>query len=298
MEGVEVICPVRSRSRAKLRDLPEHSRVRLLDYTSSEDIACSLAGVSADVIFNLASYGVRESDQEIAQLIEGNISILVELLKAAANWPLRRFIHTGSCSEYGFPVQEGRPIAESDPLAPLTLYGSAKASSVLLATALAARMNIPFVTLRLFGVFGTRESSYRLIPYIISCLLQDEAVDLTGGAQVRDLLFEDDVAEAFIAAATAADLESGGVYNVCSSRAVRIREIGERVAALMGKPQELLHWGERSYRKGEPMWLVGDNRRFRAATSWAPSVPLQSGIIKMVEHARELRRRGQPVYGV
>ena len=280
--GVETSCLVRPRPTADSRKISQ--AVRTIEATSfqASQLKTKLAGVSADVIFNLASYGVRPSDRDPHQLIEGNLDLLTDLLEATADWPLRRFVHTGSCSEYGFPERENVPITESQSLRPASLYGSAKASSVLFGRALASRLNIPFVTLRLFGVFGPHEAPDRLIPYLIAKLRRDEPVDLTPGEQIRDLLYEDDVAEAFIAAADAIGMNSGEAYNVCSACPTRIRNVGEAVADELGKPRHLLHWGERQYRADEPLWLVGDNRRFTAATSWRPRVTVEEGIRRMI----------------
>ncbi len=281
-QGIETICLVRSRLAADRRKLPKD--VRTIEATSfqASQLKTKLAGISADVVFHLASYGVRQNDRDPHQLIEGNINLLTDLLQATADWPLRRFVHTGSCSEYGFPEGENVAIAESHPLRPASLYGSAKASSVLFGTALASQLNVPFVTLRLFGVFGPHEAPDRLIPYLIAKLRRDESVDLTPGEQVRDLLYEEDVAEAFIAAADAIGMKSSEAYNVCSARPTRIRDVGEAVADELGKPRHLLHWGKRQYRADEPLWLVGDNRRFTATTSWSPRVSVEEGIRRMI----------------
>ena len=59
--------------------------------------------------------------------------------------------------------------------------------------------------------------------------------------------------------------------------------MGEMVADTLGKPRELLHWGKRPYRSDEPMWLVGDNRRFREATGWFPTISPQEGIRRMYQ---------------
>lgn len=300
-ENVELTCLVRSQSISKAHSLFKESRVRIVDVPSFETpvLQSKLAGISAEVIFHLASYGVQEGDRDTDRLVEGNVSILLHLLQATAQWPVRRFIHAGSCSEYGYPISDGSLIDETHPLRPESLYGAVKAASVLCGSASAGSLGIPFVTLRLFGIYGTREAPRRLIPYLTSRLQNDRPVDLTPGEQVRDFLFEDDVAEAFIAAATADGLKSGEAYNVCSSQPMRIREIGEIVADAMGKPHELLHWGERPYRADEPMWLVGDNRRFRAAIpSWQPTVSMSDGIHRMLDHAREVRKKGERQSGV
>ena len=284
-ENVEVTCIVRSQSMPRARALAEGRRVRIVEVSSFDTSALQskLAGVSAEVIFHLASYGVHQTDRDADQMVDGNVSILLHLLQATAAWPLRRFIHTGSCSEYGDPGPQETLIAETHPMQPKSLYGAVKAGSVLAGSVLASALNIPFVTLRSFNVFGTRERPSRLVPYLIERLKNDQPVDLTLGEQVRDILFEDDAVSAFLAAATSETLKSGEVYNVCSSRPTRIREIGEMVADAMGKSRELLHWGERPYRPDELMWLVGDNRRFREATGWFPMVGLQEGIRRIVD---------------
>jgi UDP-glucose 4-epimerase len=291
-ENVEVACLVRPQSTSRAHPSAADPRIRFVEVPSFETpvLQSKLAGMSAEAVFHLASYGVQQTDRDIDQLVEGNVSIVLHLLQATAHWPLRRFVHAGSCSEYGYSGRE-EPITETQPIQPRSLYGALKAASVMSGTALAYSLNVPFVTLRLFGVFGTRERPPRLIPYLISRLQSDEPVDLTPGEQVRDFLFEEDVASAFLDAATSEGLKSGEVYNVCSSLPTRIREVGEAVADTMGKPRELLHWGDRPYRSDELMWLVGDNRRFRAATDWAPKVGLHEGIRRVLDNACALGGR-------
>ncbi len=282
VEGVDVTCLVRSKMR-RLSPLARWPGIRVIEVPSFEvaHLKAKLANFSAEVIFHLASSGVQPEDRDPGTLMEGNIGLITWLLQAVANWPLRRFIHTGSCSEYGFSKSNGTPISESEPLRPTSLYGAAKAASVLWGTALATHMKIPFLTLRLFGVFGTHEGRQRLLPYLIDCLQRDQPADLTPGEQVRDFLFEDDVAGAYVEAAKAEHLNHYEVYNVCSGCPLRIRDLAEAVADELNKPRHLLHWGKRPYRRDEPMWLVGDNRKFVTATGWQPRVSIDEGIRRM-----------------
>jgi nucleoside-diphosphate-sugar epimerase len=239
-----------------------------------------------DVIFNLASYGVNQEDRDPEALLEGNVSLVARLVLAAGNSPPKLFIHAGSCSEYGPPLLEGSPFTEEQPLRPTSLYGAAKAASTLYGSVLAARLGIPFVTLRLFGVYGIGEGPRRLIPYLIDQLRRDEPADLTAGEQIRDLLYVEDVVEAFVRSAQDSGLTPSEAYNICSGQPVRIRDIGELAADVMEKPRTLLQWGRRPYRQDEPMWIVGDNRRFAGATSWRPRVSLADGIRRMIVAAQ------------
>lgn len=285
-DQVEVTALVRSNSRAFHQLARPGVRVVEVDSWDATTLATKFKDIRADVLFHLASYGVQQDQRDPGQMIDGNIGLVTTLLQAAAHLPLRLFIHTGSCSEYGFPETEGRLIAETHALRPVSLYGAAKAASVVFGGVLAARLEIPFVTLRLFGVFGPHESPQRVMPYLIRHLENNLPVDLTPGGQVRDFLFEEDVANAFVAAAKSDEIELYNTYNVCSSLPARIREVGERIADEMGKPRELLRWGDRPYRSDEPMWLVGDYQKFARATSWCPTISWRDGVRGMIAHAR------------
>jgi UDP-glucose 4-epimerase len=295
-EGVQVTCLLRSRPRASgaLTALADARVIELPSFHIAE-LKAQLTETSADTVFHLASYGVQQQDRDTGQLLEGNVALLCNLLEATAKWPLRRFLHAGSCSEYGLPVHEGTLISETQSLRPTSLYGAAKAAAFKFGNALAHRLTMPFVTLRLFGVYGSHEAPQRLAPYLIHRLKHDQTVDLTPGEQVRDFLYEDDVTDAFLAAAAADSLQFYEAYNVCSGHATRIRDFGEAVADALGKPRELLHWGERAYRTDEPMWQVGDNRRFAEAAAWSPQVSVPEGIRRMISAAKKKNERENAV---
>src|SRR5581483_10458525 len=250
----------------------------------------ALAGLSPEIVFHLASYGVQAPDRDGEQLIEGNIRLTAHLLQAVAGSPLRTFLFAGSCSEYGPPEAHGRLMAEDHPLRPTSVYGAAKAAAELYGNALAGQLKVPFTTLRLFNVYGPGEGPYRLIPFIMDHLLRYQPAELTGGEQVRDFLHCDEVASALIAAASA-DLHPHHAYNVCSGQPATVREAGELAADALGKPRALLQWGKRPYRNDEPMWVVGDNTKFHEATGWQPHMDLRTGIRRMIEIVRQQRSR-------
>ena len=244
----------------------------------------SLKGVSADVVFNLASAGVNPADREPLAMLEGNVHLLAGVLCCLDRQQTRRFIHTGSCSEYA-PAEPGHRLTEDDPVGPSSLYGAAKLCASLYGSALAAERGISFLNLRLFGVFGEGEAPHRLVPYLIGKLREDQPVDLTAGEQIRDWLYVDDAVGALLLAATSKNIGQPGVYNVCSGQATSVRQIALQVAETMKKPIRLLRFGARPYRPDESMWIVGDSRRFTAATGWLPRVSMAEGIRLMLAHS-------------
>ncbi|MCL4474254.1 MAG: NAD(P)-dependent oxidoreductase [Actinobacteria bacterium] len=280
--GYGVTCLVRDGSPGSIK-LKGIEGINIVAVSSFDDnvLAEALDGISATAVINLASYGVKRDERDPGLMIEGNISLLSALMQVTSKWPLKIFVHTGSCSEYAPPVVD-TPIREADPLRPASLYGAAKAASFMFGNALATDLGVPMVTLRLFGVYGAGEGPERLLPYLIERLRNNAEVDLTAGEQVRDLLYIDDVTAAFLAIIEKTDLPRGAVYNVCSGQQVRIRDIALSVARAMNKPEKLLLLGEREYRMDEPMWLVGDNTLFRSTTGWRPEISLQDGIERIL----------------
>lgn len=276
--GARVVCPVRAESArmARLDGIPGVDVVALACFGVAE-LRPVFARVRPDVVVHLAAYGVAPVECDPEAMLDGNAGLTARLLIAAGAAPPRRFVHAGSCSEYA-PAQAPHRIAETHPLAPASLYGAAKAGAYLVGTALAAQLGIPFVTARLFGVYGAGEAPHRLIPHIAWHLRHGRTPELTPGGQARDLTHVDDVVEALMVAATAERLEAGRAYNVCSGEPVLVRDVAAATARLLGCPGADLGLGRRPYRDDEPMWMVGDGARFREATGWAPRIGLEEGI--------------------
>lgn len=254
------------------------------------DIEAAVAGTDWDCVYHLAAAGVSPSERQPADLMEGNLGLLSRVLTAFAGRPPRRFVYTGSCAEYSRAEAPNR-INEFHPTLPVNLYGAAKAAAGIWGAALAKRLAMPFVLARLFHFYGPGEASSRLVPYLLHCLRQGVQAQLTGGEQVRDLLYVDDVADALITIGTAPTWPES-VYNVCSGEAISIREIGETAARTIGGAAGLLRFGALPYRPDEEMWIVGDNTRLVHHFGWAPQTSLEQGLMRLADAA------GIPVAGV
>jgi nucleoside-diphosphate-sugar epimerase len=89
----------------------------------------------------------------------------------------------------------------------------------------------------------------------------------------------DDVANALITIGNALKCRHS-TYNVCSGKAVSVREIGELAARVTGTPASLLRFGALPYRPDEEMWIVGDNSRLTVDFEWAPGTSLEQGLAR------------------
>jgi UDP-glucose 4-epimerase len=284
--GVRTVCPVRAESprAASLDGIPGIEPVRLGSFSTAK-LEGALGAIPADAVFHLASYGVDPKERDPEAMVDGNITLLARLVALAPRWPLRRFVHTGTCSEYA-PVAEPERLTESHLVAPTSLYGAAKAAAGVYAGGLSRQLGVPLIVLRLFGVYGVGEAGHRLVPYLIDCLSRGVTPELTGGEQARDLTYVDDVVDALLAAASAPGVEAHGVYNVGSGVPVQIRAVAAATARLLGKPESALGLGRRPYRSDESMWIVADPSRFCAASGWRARVSLEEGIARMIAGVR------------
>lgn len=279
--GTHVICLVR-KGRANTPHLPELPHVTYVETDfSSKELDALLPTHAPDVIFHLASAGVRPDERDPDQLIAGNVALTTRLVQACLRYTPRQFIFTGSCSEYA-PIATGSLLREEHPLVPTSLYGAAKASAYLCGRSAAISIGVPFVNLRLFGVFGPGEGSTRLIPYLYSHLASGHSPELTLGEQARDFTYIDDVVDALITASTARALEPYRAYNVCSGRPVRVRDIALLVAQSMGRQENELGLGKRPYRVDESLWIVGDPTSYSSAANYSPRIGVEEGVRRMI----------------
>jgi nucleoside-diphosphate-sugar epimerase len=273
-----------ARPNSKIKDFGVNI-IRIKENTIKE-FKLALQSKEFDFVINLASYGVRRGDNDFQEMIDGNVNLLANLMFALANKP-KMIINVGSCSEYGF-IEEGKFIDETTALSPVTLYGATKAATALIGNSLALLHEVKFITLRLFGVYGEGEADYRLLPYVVNNLKNNKMIELTSGEQKRDVLYIDDVVNAFLYAIKKyKNLPSNTTYNVCSGRPVRVKDFVEHITLRMNKSFELLKWGAID-RPDEPKWLIGDNSLFKKHTGWDAQFSMEEGLDKAIDSMEHL----------
>jgi nucleoside-diphosphate-sugar epimerase len=214
------------------------------------------------------------------------VSATLELLRRFAHAGGRRAVLAGSCAEYEWSRDHYR---ESDALAPATLYGAAKHGTHAIAAALSEQLGCELAWGRLFFLYGPHEAPARFVPSLITALLRDEPAPLTAGTQVRDFLHSADAGAAFAALADSAFV---GPVNVASGQRVELREIAERIAAALGRPQ-LLRVGERPTPPDEPPSLLADVTRLRDQVGFRASLDLDAGLAQTIAWWRD--RLGIPL---
>ena len=105
----------------------------------------------------------------------------------------------------------------------------------------------------------------------------------------RDFSDVRDVVEAY--AALMREDRRGEIYNVCSGKAVALREILDFFTA-EAKPAAAgpirVEIDPARLRKTDVPFLVGDNRKIAAATGWSPRIPLDRTLRDLLAAARSV----------
>jgi nucleoside-diphosphate-sugar epimerase len=178
------------------------------------------------------------------------LSGTLRLAEGAVRAKVRRFVGIGTCFEYDLNAGQ---LSVETPLRPSTPYAQAKVDAFNALSAALPPQGIAFAWCRLFYLYGEGEDSRRLVSYVRGRLQAGEPAELSSGSQVRDFL---DVREAARMIVDVALGSQEGPVNICSGKAVTVRELAERIADEFGR-RDLLRFGARPDNPVDPPCVVG-----------------------------------------
>lgn len=261
------------------------------DYADTELWRRVLPG--ADAVFHLAAqtsfYKAAENpDADFA----ANVAPMRALLEAGRGAGLKPFIvFAGSSTEAGLPQRA--TVDETHPDAPVTVYDLHKLLAEKLLEGYARQGLARGATLRLSNVYGPGPKSSAadrgILNASIAKALRGEPLTVYGkGEPVRDYLYIDDLAGAFLAAGRGGPALDGRHFVMGSGRGVSLKASFELVAARVevktGRKVPVVSVPEPpGLSPIEARRFVADASAFRAAAGWAPKVALEDGIDRTIE---------------
>jgi CDP-paratose 2-epimerase len=145
--------------------------------------------------------------------------------------------------------------------------------------------------------FGTEDQGW--VAHFVLRTLRGEPITLYGdGRQVRDILYVDDLVNAFLLAADNARALAGRAFNIGGGPAntISLLDLLDRLETLHGRRPGVTFDG---WRTGDQRYYVSDTRAFEAATGWRRKVPAHEGIAMLYDwlagHRLALPRRAAAV---
>ena len=194
----------------------------------------------------------------------------LNLLKTLLEIGCKNNIFAGTCAEYEFSDDF---LMEKSPLNPLNLYAASKASLYLIAKEQSRLFDSNFVWARVFFPYGIGEDSRRAVAATIDALKNNREFKASEGKQVRDYLYVDDIANAFV---QLLESDTDGCFNICSGNPVTVKELMTEIGNVMDKV-DLLKFGAMPNKEWDPPYICGDNKKLKAL-GWKPMHTLNDGI--------------------
>lgn len=201
----------------------------------------------------------------------------LELLRTFHETGGHRMVAAGSCTEYDWRF--GFCSEERTPKRPATFYGKCKDGFRRLMEGYAGEAGMSVAWGRIFFLYGPHENQARLVSSVCRSLLNGEYARCTHGNQIRDYMYVEDVADAFVALL---DSDVKGPINIASGQPVALRELVFRIADRLGK-RNLVELGAIPVPEHETDFVVGDTRRLRTQLHWRPKNTLAQGIEKTID---------------
>lgn len=252
------------------------------------------AAEGMDTVFHLGAvtsvaYSYGHPEETIATNTLGTVNVC-EACRAAK---VRRLVHTSTAGVYG-DARNGAPIAEDHPLTAHNPYTAGKLGGDFAAQACHLANGLPVATIRLFNVYGPRMGRFLIMPTVIEQLLRGPVLRLGDLRPTRTFVYVDDIVDAFLRMATAAEAV-GEVVHFGGDEAVSMAALVRRIADLMGAECNIEADPARMRPgKSEIFAQTVDYGKARRLLGWSPATGLDEGLLRTITWIRDSRDARPP----
>jgi CDP-paratose 2-epimerase len=175
-------------------------------------------------------------------------------------------------------IDEGMPLDFHSP------YGCSKGAADQYVLDYSRSFGLPTVVFRMSCIYGPHQCGNEdqgWVAHFLIRALKDEPITIFGdGKQVRDVLFVEDLVDAFLVAQANVRTLAGRAFNIGGGpgKSVSLLELLELIELLEKRPVRV-SFGP--WRTGDQRFYVSDHLAFTRATGWSPRVKVEQGVARL-----------------
>ncbi|HET9478295.1 MAG TPA: GDP-mannose 4,6-dehydratase [Pyrinomonadaceae bacterium] len=184
------------------------------------------------------------------------------------------------------PFVRERGIAENRPLDFHSPYGCSKGAADQYVTDYARTYRLPALVLRMSCIYGPHQYGNEDQGWVAHFLIRSitgQPITIYGnGKQVRDILFVNDLVDAFLLAQQHMPRLSGNAYNIGGGPAnmISLLELLDLITELHGGDLSIEF---EDWRAADQRYYVADTSKFAGVTGWRPKVGVREGVRRLYE---------------
>ncbi|MGE0041282.1 MAG: NAD-dependent epimerase/dehydratase family protein [Vicinamibacterales bacterium] len=244
-----------------------------------------------EIIFNLAGQVSHiDSMRDPHTDLDINCRSQLTLLEACRHHnPGVKVVYASTRQIYGKP--DFLPVTEQHLVRPVDVNGINKAAGEYYHLVYNHVFGLRACALRLTNTYGPRQlirhNRQGFIAWFIRLVLEDRELQVFGdGSQIRDFIYVDDAVDALVRAG-ADEATNGEIYNVGGDEHIAHKDLVKLLVEVAGTGRyRFVEWPPEK-KVIDIGSFYADSSRFKAATGWAPEVPLAEGLRRTVAYYRE-----------
>ena len=262
----------------------------------------AIKGARAEAIIHFAANAlVGESMQNPGKYFRNNVASGLELLDAAVQNNVRKFVFSSTCATYGPPDRV--PIDEDLPQRPINPYGESKLMFEKMLIWYQQIHKLDFVAFRYFNAAGASEKfgehhriETHLIPNVLKVALgQAKQCEIYGtdyptpdGTCIRDYIHIIDLAQAHILGLAPGKT---GFYNLGNGDGYSVKQVIQTCEKITGTKIPAI---EKPRRPGDPPKLVASAEKAIRELGWKPRFPKLEAIVSTAWEWHKQHQHGYP----
>jgi UDP-N-acetylglucosamine 4-epimerase len=272
--------------RGDIRNLDDCQKAMTFCHSSAGDNLVNDKAIAVEYVLHQAALGsVPRSVEDPITTNSTNITGYLNMLVAARDAKVRRFVYAASSSTYG--DHPDLPKVEDKIGKPLSPYAVTKYVNELYADVFGKTYGLQSMGLRYFNVFGPRQDpdgAYAaVIPKWIASMIKNEPVFINGdGETSRDFCFIENVCQANLLAATSANVAAHNqVYNVAVGDRITLNKLYEELQLNLYPIYPQLKQAKpvyRDFRGGDVRHSLADISKAETLIGYQPKYEVAEGL--------------------